>query len=102
MTTKEQRIAEYRDLIHKASTDLEFRKALLGDPAAVLKAEGWSIPDTMEVRVVENTDELMYVTLPALALLTDEEMGDVQGGAVSMVSSVSKVSTVSKVSIRPQ
>ena len=102
MTTKEQRVAQYRDLIHKASTDLEFRKALLEDPAAVLAAEGWHIPETMEVRVVENTDALMYVTLPALSLLSDEEMEEVTGGAFSAISKVSKVSSVSRVSIRPQ
>jgi hypothetical protein len=99
MTTKETRVAQYRDLIHKASTDLEFRKALLDDPTAVLRAEGWDVPETMEVRVVENTDELMYVTLPALALLTDDEMDGVTGGAFS---TVSKISKVSKVSIAPQ
>ena len=102
MTTKDQRVAQYKDLIHKASTDLEFRKLLLEDPAAVLTAEGWDIPDTMEVRVVENTDQLMYVTLPALSLLTDEEIEEVTGGTFSAISKVSKVSSVSKVSIRPQ
>jgi hypothetical protein len=99
MTTREKRVAQYRELINKASTDLQFRKALLEDPAKVLRGEGWHIPDAMEVRVVENTDELMYVTLPALSLLTDEEMEQVTGGQVSIIS---KVSTVSRVSPRPQ
>lgn len=99
MTRKETRIAQYHDLIRKASTDLEFRAALLDDPVAVLRAEGWDVPEAMEVRVVENTDELMYITLPALTLLSDEEMDDVTGGSVS---TVSKFSKVSKVSIAPQ
>jgi hypothetical protein len=99
VTAKETRIAQYHDLIRKATTDSDFRATLLDDPAAVLKAEGWDVPETMEVCVVENTDERMYITLPPLSVLTDDEMQEVTAGSVSVVSQVSKVS---RVSIAPQ
>lgn len=102
MTTKETRTAQYHELIRKASTDLEFRKALLEDPKAVLTAEGWQLPEAMEVRVVENTEELMYVTLPALSLLTDEKMEQIAAGSVSYASLLGRISTVSKVSAAPE
>ncbi len=99
MTAKETRVAQYHELIKKAATDLDFRQALLDDPVAVLEAEGWDLPASMEVRVVESTDELLYITLPPVTVLSDAEMDEVTGGSISLVS---KVSSVSKVSLPPQ
>ena len=98
MKNREEKMRQYRDLIQKASNDPAFRTRLVKHPREVLKQEGWEIPDGLEVRVVENTDTLMHLTLPASSGLTDEELDKVAGG-VSIVSKVSRVSKVSKISL---
>ncbi|GEM_PF-3253811 len=85
---KEELAALYGALVRKALSDAEFEKRLLADPGQVLKEEGWEIEEGMEIRVVQNTEKIRYLTLPAGPNLSDEELENVAaaGSRVSYVS----------------
>jgi hypothetical protein len=68
-------------VIAKTWADNGFKVRLLADPAGVLKAEGLSTPAGATVKIVENTDTVFNLVLPAKPTdLSDEEMGAVSGG----------------------
>lgn len=68
-------------IIHKAWTDSAFKARLLSDPAATLKAEGFDLPEGREVRVLEDTAEVVHYVLPAMpGELTDADLDAVSGG----------------------
>jgi hypothetical protein len=50
----------------------------MADPKAVLAEHGLDVPDGMDVKVVENADNCMHITMPAAhaghAPLTDNEL----------------------------
>lgn len=54
-----------RQIIAKTWVDEDFKQRLLLDPVATLNAEGLEIPAGLEVRVVENTDSVYHLVLPA-------------------------------------
>ena len=47
----------------RAWQDPDYRKRLLADPKGVLKAEGISFPDGMDVRVLEETSAVKWIVL---------------------------------------
>jgi len=51
-------------VVAKAWEDEDFKKSLLADPAGVLRAEGMSLPEGMDVRVVEATEKQAWFILP--------------------------------------
>jgi len=51
-------------VIAKAWSDDAFKKSLLAEPKSVLEANGITIPRGLEVKVVEQTEKLMYIVLP--------------------------------------
>lgn len=55
---------KYSRLIAKAWTNEAFKRRFLANPAAVLKEEGLEVPYSVEVKVVEGTDSLLYLVLP--------------------------------------
>jgi hypothetical protein len=62
-------------LIAKAWADAQFKAKLTADPASVLRAEGFVIPEGMRVDVLENTNERMYLVIPKRPdELSDEEL----------------------------
>jgi len=62
-------------LIAKAWVDAQFKAKLTADPASVLRAEGFSIPEGMRIDVFENTDERIYLVIPKKPdQLSDEEL----------------------------
>lgn len=66
----------YGRLVAKAWSDPAFKLRLMADPRAVLKEEGIEVPAGADVRVVENTDQVVYLTLPRQPTdeLSDEEV----------------------------
>jgi hypothetical protein len=71
-------------LLAKAAQDAEFRRELLADPRAAIKAVlGVQLPADIQVTVLEETDRNLYLVLPAKASdeLSDEELDQVTGGA---------------------
>ena len=57
----------------------------MADPKAVLKEHGLDVPDGMDVKVVENADDCVHITLPAPPAgdhdLSDDELSNAAGGA---------------------
>jgi hypothetical protein len=53
------------EIAAKALDDDEYRQALIADPKSVLREEGLVVPDEIEVVVVENTEDRIYLVLPS-------------------------------------
>ena len=51
-------------IVAKAWSDDAFKRRLLNDPKAVLQEHGIEVPAGAEVKIVENTDQVVYVNLP--------------------------------------
>ena len=65
----------------KCWSDESFKQKLMADPMGTLKAEGATMPEGMSVKVVENTDKLFNLVIPAkLTDLTDADLDKVAGG----------------------
>jgi hypothetical protein len=76
-----------RRLIDRSLQDEEFRQRLLADPKGAIEQElGSRLPESVEVRAVEETPEIIYLVLPSASPLgqveelSDQELEDVSGG----------------------
>jgi Nitrile hydratase, alpha chain len=74
-------------LIKRSLEDEEFRQRLLADPRAVIEQElGSRLPESVEVRLVEETADTIYVWIPHAsavgqgAELSEQELDAVAGG----------------------
>jgi hypothetical protein len=70
-------------LIARAWADEGLKKRLLADPAQVLKENGLEVPPGVQVKVVEDTESLIHLTLPAKPTsgeLSEEELSSAAGG----------------------
>jgi Nitrile hydratase, alpha chain len=77
-----------RRLIERSLEDEEFRQRLLADPRAAIEQElGSRLPESIEVRVVEESADTIYLVLPSRSAdaqgseLSDRELDAVAGGA---------------------
>ncbi len=61
----------------------------MSDPKAVLKEYGLDVPDNLDVKVVENADDFVHITLPAPPAgdvdLSDEELSNAAGGSPVLI-----------------
>ncbi len=71
-----------KQLIARAETDEKFRAQLLENPKAAIKDEtGLSVPDGINIRVVEDDASDYHLVLPPAGRnLSDLEIGGVAGG----------------------
>ena len=73
--------------------DEALKARFLADPKAVLVEHGLSVPDGIEVKAVENTDDRVHITLPAPPAdhgdLSDEALGQAAGGAIAIIDNAS-------------
>ncbi len=60
-----QKLDKWSSLVKEAWRDESLKRRLIANPAAVLEEHGLSVPPGIELRVVENTDKVKYLTLPA-------------------------------------
>jgi hypothetical protein len=60
----EDQMRMIENIVEKAWIDDIFKDRLLSDPAKVLRAEGVRIPQGVEVRIVEDTENVLHVVLP--------------------------------------
>ena len=64
--------------------DEALKARFMADPKAVLKEHGLDVPDGMDVKVVENADDCVHITLPAPPAgdhdLSDDEVSNAAGG----------------------
>jgi hypothetical protein len=60
----EDQMRMIENIVERTWIDDIFRNRLLSDPAKVLRAEGVKIPQGVEVRIVEDTENVLHVVLP--------------------------------------
>ncbi len=76
-----ERVKAYSRVVARAWEDEGFKQRLLADPRAVLQAEGVTFPAGAEVRILESTNQLVYLPLPPKpAGLSAEELSGIAGG----------------------
>ena len=72
-------------VLAKCWSDESFKKKLMADPMRTLTSEGAKMPEGMSVKVVENTDKVYNLVIPAKpGDLTDAELDEVAGGGLSV------------------
>ena len=68
--------------------DEELKARFMADPKAVLAEFDMDVPDGVDVKVVENSDNCVHITMPQAPAgageLSDEELADVAGGRTVM------------------
>ena len=76
-----------RKLIQRSLQDEDFRQRLLDDPKGTIEQElGTRLPEGMDVRVVEESAQTIYLVLPSASPtgqggeLSDQELDAVAGG----------------------
>ncbi len=82
-----------RRLLQRSLDDEEFRQRLLEDPRGAVEQElETQLPDNVEVRVVEESADTIYLVLPSDSPigkgeeLSEEELEEVAGGGSSSMS----------------
>ena len=64
--------------------DEALKARFMSDPKAVLAEHGMDVPDGMDVKVVENADNCVHITMPAPPSgsneLSDKELSNAAGG----------------------
>ena len=65
--------------------DEALKARFMADPKAVLAEYDMSVPDGIDVKVVENADDCVHITLPAPPAghtdLSDDELSNASGGS---------------------
>jgi len=77
-----------RTIVQRSVEDEDFRQRLLDDPKGAVEQElGRRLPEGVEVRVVEETKDTIYLVLPSASALggqggslSDQELDAVAGG----------------------
>ena len=74
-------------LFAACSKDEALKARFMSDPKAVLAEHGLEVPGNLDVKVVENADDFVHITLPAPPEgsidLSDEELSIAAGGTCS-------------------
>lgn len=74
----------FGEIISKCWSDTAFKQRFLTDPKTVLAEFDIEVPEGLDVKVVENTDNTMYLTLPTKpphpGELSDDQLDNVSGG----------------------
>jgi hypothetical protein len=82
---------KFGDIVSKCWNDEAFKKRFMSDPKSVLAEHGMAVPEGLNVKVVENTDDLMHITLPPKPAkpgeLSDAALDQVSGGAGTITTS---------------
>ena len=70
------------DLFTACWKDDALKGRFMADPKGVLKEHGLSVPDGIDVKVVENADDCVHITLPKRPSddLSDEDLEAAAGG----------------------
>lgn len=55
------------DVLTRTSTDKAYREEFLRDPAGVLRRAGIQVPEGRAIKVLENSDDQMYIVIPTSA-----------------------------------
>jgi len=78
---QEEKSKKMGQLIAKCWADEGFKKKLLADTTATLKAAGEEVPAGLTYKAVENTDKLVHLVIPPKpAELSEEDLQAAVGG----------------------
>jgi hypothetical protein len=70
-----------QQLIARTWADDSFKQKLLADPAAILATEGLPVPAGITMKVMENTDKVCYLVIPAKPTdLSESDLESVAAG----------------------
>ena len=70
VSTLPERAQKWSELLAQVRADATLKRRFVDTPLTVLQERGIEVPKGMEIRVVENTDKVSYVTLPSSELST--------------------------------
>ena len=74
---------QWAGIVAQAWTDEKFKQHVLADPAGALKDRGLHVPAGVQVKVVQDTDNIIHLTLPTKPSseeLADEMLARAAGG----------------------
>ena len=74
---------KWASIVAQAWADDSFKKRLLTDPAKVLKEHGLQTPAAVRFNIVEDTDQVIHLTLPQKPVsdeLAEEQLTRIAGG----------------------
>lgn len=78
---QEEQGKKMSQLLAKCWADEGFKRKVLADPAATLKAEGVELPAGLSLKAHENTDKVVHLVIPAKPTdLSEEDLDNVAGG----------------------
>ena len=84
MTEQKNKLAE---LFAACWKDEALKARFMSDPKAVLAEYGMPVPDGIDVKVVENADDCVHITLPAPPAggtgLSDDDLSNAAGGSLN-------------------
>ena len=85
MAKEQESWNKWSQLVAQVWADDKLKQRLMDKPAAVLQEHGIEVPAGIDVRVVENTDKVYYLTLPPkpagdVTELTAGQLGNLAGG----------------------
>jgi hypothetical protein len=81
-TDREEQSKKLGEVIKKAWDDEAFMARLLEDATSVLKEQGIQMPEGMEVKAVQNAENLTYLVVPPKPSrsISDTQLDEVAGG----------------------
>ena len=86
MTEKKNALAQ---LFAACWKDEALKARFMADPKSVLKEHGLDVPGGIDVKVVENADDCVHITLPARPAgrldLSDDELNNAAGGVATYI-----------------
>jgi hypothetical protein len=78
---QEEQAKKMSQLIAKCWADEGFKRKILADPAATLRAEGVELPAGLSYVAHENTEKVVHLIIPAKPTeMSDEDLAHVAGG----------------------
>ena len=82
---QKENLQKLSQLVAQAGADESFKQRLMANPSEVLESHGIKVREGLEIRVVENTDKVQYLTLPATSSeLTPDLLNGITGGIVAL------------------
>ena len=76
---------KWLQLVAQARADQTLKQRLMDTPVVVLQEQGIKVRPGLDIRVVEDTDKVVYLKLPPLSnQLTDADLDKVVGGAAEL------------------
>ncbi len=87
-TIEDEKWRKWSQLLARVWTDEKLKGRLMETPATVLREYGVEVPAGMQVRVVENTNDVFHLILPAkpeadVTELTSSQLRSVAGGLLA-------------------